>query len=237
MGETDRAGQDGWIERVLGFAAGRQVASTKRGIAARLADGAAIAARHPEFAQLHDQVRGSIAAAEQADQGGDADRAGFNRRLAANLLDRLALAAEQAAEAGSGGDPAARWSSIRQAWLASLNGIAQQLADLGRALEASGDTDFVTIAAGPLPEFAASFRERFDALDRLIIGGAELGGEPAAASEALGMVRDVRAMLGADAVVDACERNPLGVSVAIRDTLGPVLARAEALFAEAAPRR
>jgi hypothetical protein len=118
------------------------------------------------------------------------------------------------------------------AWHDASEAVDAQIAALGKALRDSGDEELEEIADFGLNAVTANHKVP------LMAALVELGsGSPEAIAKSgpkvLAAALAFRKHIESDARVAACDENPLGLAVSIRDTLGPVLAALEATLAAA----
>jgi hypothetical protein len=128
---------------------------------------------------------------------------------------------------------AARWQAARKAWQAANDAVDGQLAALSSALNATGDPDLQHIAAFGLNAMMAGRKTP------LVAALAEIGdgNNPLALLKGrrklLAAVDAFRSHIATDGRIVACDRNPFGVAVSIRDTLSPALERLESVVESA----
>lgn len=157
------------------------------------------AARASGDTMLRDQWRaaGELAAA------GDLD-------AAAAILARL-----EAAAGGVGGeensDGSALWAETQTELLAALKTVTTRLDALGAELKRQDDDDLSAIARITLPEIASDIENRVASLMK------------AGVSQAPSLAGVLRRHLSSDERIDAVDRNPYGVKVAVKETLGHAL--------------
>jgi hypothetical protein len=123
----------------------------------------------------------------------------------------------------TGGDAAAGSDGVRQAiadWREALDRVDRQIAALQTALRSSPDPDLKDIAEIGLNAMTASHKIKIQAaLMEIESGKAQMGTMRAAMSQAAAL----RAHVASDLRFAACDGNPFGVSMSLRDTLLPPL--------------
>jgi hypothetical protein len=132
---------------------------------------------------------------------------------------------EAGAGHGAGSDAggsfdAAAWAKARAGWDDAVSDVDRQIGDLQVALRTSDDPELQGIAQFGLNALTGGRRVALTAALLELRDGAGAG----ACAKSIGAFR---AFLASDEVVEACDRNPLGVAVAIRATLDPALAGME----------
>ncbi|MGE0385112.1 MAG: hypothetical protein AB7Q97_10310 [Gammaproteobacteria bacterium] len=131
------------------------------------------------------------------------------------LLDRLF--------SGIGGDDAARaWSDAAAAWQSAADEVDRQIGALQAALRRSDDEELKEIAEFGLNAVTGNFKVPLLTAIRELNGA----GPQQRAKAAEGVQRaakDFANHIASDPAIDACDRNPFGVAVTIRTTLGPAL--------------
>jgi hypothetical protein len=122
----------------------------------------------------------------------------------------------------------ARWKQARQRWLDANDSLNQQLEALRVAIidHAKSEPELANalaeIADKGLNALTANHRVRLMAALQ-VIGEGDAASVQAHGAQALDAVAAFTAHLAGNEKVDACEGNPWGVAVAIRDTLDPAL--------------
>ena len=121
-------------------------------------------------------------------------------------------------------EPPIRFVSVEglEIWRRALDAVGAQFAGLRDAMTGTDDENLNQIAAVGW----SALRERLgDRIDTALILADRDGA--AGRNAALKVLDDYRALLANDGLVQELERNPLGVPVAIRATLGAALDRIE----------
>lgn len=108
------------------------------------------------------------------------------------------------------------WSAARDAWDDAIATVDRQIGQLQSALRASDDPELKKIGEFGLNSMTGRRRV---ALTAALLQVGDGKGAPIA----LKAIRGMRTFLQQDEVVEACDRNPFGVAVSIRGTLGPAL--------------
>jgi hypothetical protein len=133
----------------------------------------------------------------------------------------LGVAAPTGSATNAGAPP--EWEPARARWQEAGETVNHQIAALQQKLRGSDDEELVAIAEYGLNGITGNHRARLTA--QLMEIGDGNGGKLAERGAKLQkLVRDYRAYLEASPEVAVCDRNPFGVAVSIRATLGGALA-------------
>jgi hypothetical protein len=124
------------------------------------------------------------------------------------------------------------WQPVREAWIDASYDSDQQVAALQAALQKSGDEDLDGIAEVGLEDLIDGHkRPLMDAL--LQIEAADSAKLATVAPRVLAQVQAFRSYLTTDPRIAACDSNPFGVAVSLRETMGTALADMETVLATA----
>jgi hypothetical protein len=131
------------------------------------------------------------------------------------------------------GDFMRRWAAAMQAWRSGLELVDEQIEALGKHLKASDDTRLRNISQTGLNAITGNHKVRVMAALQ-DVSHADPATLPRLAAKAAQQVLDFQDHLSRDSRVAACDSNPFGVTVAVRQTLVPLLGRLEGLLSSAA---
>jgi hypothetical protein len=149
------------------------------------------------------------------------------------LLDQLAAKAASVPGSAPGTNGfRQQWTAARQSWQDASDALDAQIAQLQQALRKSGDAELVEIAEFGLNGVTGNFKVPLMASIR-DIDSAPPEGLKALAQKARGLVAKFAAHIESEERIMACEENPFGVTVSIRSTLKPALAKLEEVLASA----
>ena len=129
--------------------------------------------------------------------------------------------------APSGGVPSADLAAAVAAWQAALESVNQQIAALQSVLRASPDSDLHDIAEFGLNAMTGSHKVKIQAALIDITGGRAT---PKALQAAAKLTVSFLGHIASDPRIAACDANPFGVSLTLRNTLTPPLERLRAAF-------
>lgn len=148
-------------------------------------------------------------------------------RLVKELSSAPSAAPAEAPSAASAEWAAAfakQWAAARQAWQDASDAVDSQISQLQKALRESGDEELEEIAEFGLNGVTGGFKVPLLASLRDVDNA--VGEQQAKAiAKARTVVADFLKHLSASEQVAACDDNPFGVSVTIRDSLGQSLAQ------------
>jgi hypothetical protein len=122
---------------------------------------------------------------------------------------------------GRAGTPEAWWAAARSGWQAASDAADAQIAELQKALRASGDDVLEEIAEYGVNGVTGGFKVPLMAAMREVDAA---GATPAAFAKLAKVVEGFSAHIAKDDRVMACDENPFGVAVSLRATLGGALA-------------
>lgn len=125
------------------------------------------------------------------------------------------------------------WTAAMSAWRTGIEQVDGGIAALGKRLGASEDARLRQIAEIGLNAITGNHKVRTMAA-LMDVSAAAAGKRAAAAAKAETQVTDFMIHLSRDPRVAACDENPFGVPVGVRETLVPLLQRLEGLLARAA---
>jgi hypothetical protein len=120
-----------------------------------------------------------------------------------------------------------QWDVAKQAWRDSMDTVNAQITRLQSALKSSGDDDLEEIAEFGLNGVTGNFKTPLMAALLNIDAAADAAALKKAASNAAGIIQGFRQHLDSDEAVEACDDNPFGVKVSIRETVGGGLSQLE----------
>jgi hypothetical protein len=131
-----------------------------------------------------------------------------------------------------GSDFPKRWEAAMAAWRSGIEQVDAEIEALGKHLTASDDRRLRSISETGLNAITGDHKVR--AMAALMeVSGASTATRPKLATNAEAQVMDFMLHLSRDPRVAACDDNPFGVKVAVRETLVPLLERLESLLAGA----
>jgi len=136
------------------------------------------------------------------------------------------------AEAGDDADFDTRWAAASAAWQAGVESVDKQIESLGKHLTASDDERLRDISETGLNAITGNHKVRFMAAIR-DVSTANPEARAKAAAKAEQQLIEFLDHLTRDPRVEACDSNPFGVTVAVRDTLIPLLDRLDGLLGTA----
>ena len=149
------------------------------------------------------------------------------------LLDQLAAKAAPAPVSAPSSDSfRQRWVAAKQSWQAASDALDAQISQLQQALRKSGDGELVEIAEFGLNGVTGNFKVPLLAAIR-DIDAATPDALPNASAKARTIIAGFRKHLDSDEKVQACDENPFGAKVSIRQTAAEGLDKLDGALATA----
>ncbi|MDR3518805.1 MAG: hypothetical protein P4M00_23650 [Azospirillaceae bacterium] len=185
----------------------------------------ALTKAHPDRAALFQTLFRDCVAAMRS-QNADAAEP-LLRRLQAEGAAAIDDTAERAAEAPKAWSFADEWEPAAKAWRQAVASIEHQLSSLRTALLNSEDDDLEDIADFGLASITESYRDDLmDLVNQVSIDPDAVKRETVGAMRAL--ISGFRELLRSSPRVAACDDNPFGVAMALRETLEGAMDKIEA---------
>ena len=124
-------------------------------------------------------------------------------------------------EPGSGGGAAPRgFNTALAGWQAALDTVAGQIEALQAVLRGSPDSELQDIGEFGLNAMTGDHKVKIEAALMAMRGGAFT---PSAAGAAVSLIGSFQAHLAGDERIAACDANPFGIRLSLRETLTPAL--------------
>ncbi|HET6608309.1 MAG TPA: hypothetical protein VFG62_16655 [Rhodopila sp.] len=132
-----------------------------------------------------------------------------------------------ATPSSQGGNVTERWRAARAAWQDAIETVDGQISALQKVMRDSDDEALEEIAEYGLNALTRNHKVPLMAA-MMEIGAGSAESLAKSGAKALAAARAFRTHIESDERVAACDENPGGVQVSIRNTLGPALAQIEA---------